>query len=140
MSLSLPRMFSEFSLKCLYFHHVCKKLPNLWSSHSWKMHWIETFLLMHRFTWNFPPSSCHHALYGEGKYLFPEAAFCRKSASLISRKGWRKLRFALSKFHQKILRWLGTLGFLYFVWFAIFQMWWIYSFVNNIYHTVWYKF
>ena len=36
------------------------------------------------------------------------------------RKGWRKLWFALSKFNQKILKWLGTLGFLYFAWFTIF--------------------
>ena len=37
-----------------------------------------------------------------------------------SRKGWRKLWFVLSKFSQKIWKWLGTLGFLYFVWFATF--------------------
>ena len=36
------------------------------------------------------------------------------------RKGWRKLWFALSKFNQKIWRWLGTLVYLYFVWFVIF--------------------
>ena len=36
------------------------------------------------------------------------------------RKGWRKLGFALSKFNQKIWRWLGTLVYLYFAWFVIF--------------------
>ena len=36
------------------------------------------------------------------------------------RKRWRKLWFALSKFNQKIWRWLGTLVYLYFVWFVIF--------------------
>ena len=36
------------------------------------------------------------------------------------RKGWRKLGFALSKFNQKIWRWLGTLVSLYFAWFVIF--------------------
>ena len=35
-------------------------------------------------------------------------------------KGWRKLWFAISKFNQKIWRWLGTLVYLYFVWFVIF--------------------
>ena len=37
----------------------------------------------------------------------------------LSRTGWRKLWFALSKFGQKIWRWLGTLDFLYFVWLTI---------------------
>ena len=35
-------------------------------------------------------------------------------------KGWGKLWFALSKFNQKIWRWLGTLVYLYFVWFIFF--------------------
>ena len=35
-------------------------------------------------------------------------------------KGWRKLWFALLQFNQKIWRWLGTLVYLYFVWFLIF--------------------
>ena len=33
---------------------------------------------------------------------------------------WRKLWFALSKFSQKIWRCLGTLAYLYFVWYVIF--------------------
>ena len=65
-----------------------------------------------------PPSSCHHAL-GRRKLLIPQVAFFRKSVSRNSRNRWRKLWFALSKFSQKIWRWLGTLGFLCFVWFAI---------------------
>ena len=36
------------------------------------------------------------------------------------RKRWRKLWFALSKFYQKIWRWLGTLVYLHFIWFVIF--------------------
>ena len=39
---------------------------------------------------------------------------------LPSRKGWSKLWYVLSKFNQKIWRWLGTLGYLYFIWFVIF--------------------
>ena len=42
-----------------------------------------------------------------------------KSASL-KMVCWRKLWFALSKFSQKIWRCLGTLAYLYFVWFVIF--------------------
>ena len=36
------------------------------------------------------------------------------------RMGWRELWFSLTKFNQKIWRWLGTLGYLYFVWFITF--------------------
>ena len=36
------------------------------------------------------------------------------------RKRWRKLWFYLLKFNQKIQRWLGTLSYLYFLWFIIF--------------------
>ena len=44
----------------------------------------------------------------------------RLSVSLNSRKGGKKLWFALSNFSQKIWRWLETLSFLYFVRFEIF--------------------
>ena len=35
-------------------------------------------------------------------------------------KGWGKLWFALLKFNLKMWRWLGTLLYLYFVWFIVF--------------------
>ena len=57
-----------------------------------------------------------------------------KSASPNSRKAWRKLWFALSKFNHKIWRWLGTLGHFYFIWFVIFIN--VMVFVNNIYHIM----
>ena len=41
---------------------------------------------------------------GRRKLLIPKAAFCQKSVSPTSRKGWKKSRFALPKFSQKILR------------------------------------
>ena len=50
---------------------------------------------------NLPPSSCHHALYAERNYPFPQASFFRKSVSPNRRKGRRKL-FASSKFSYKI--------------------------------------
>ena len=46
-------------------------------------------------------SSCHHAL-AEGNYSYHQATFFRKSVSPNSRKGWRKLQFALSKLSPKI--------------------------------------
>ena len=56
----------------------------------------------------------------EGNYSFSQAASFQKSVSSNSRKGWEKIWFDLSKFNQKIWRWLGTLGYLYFVQFLIF--------------------
>ena len=72
-------------------------------------------------------------LYAEANYSFPKAAF-----SPNSRDGWSKLWFALSKFSQKIRRQLETLGFLYFVWLAIFSSVMALQFVNNIHHIAWY--
>ena len=85
-----------------------------------KMYWLEAFVLMSVTTKDSPPSSCHNLLSMK-KLLIPQAAFFRKSVSPNCRNGWKKLWFALSKFSQKIWRWPGTLGFSYFVWFAIFS-------------------
>ena len=63
------------------------------------MHWIYGFPLSARFPFKTP-----------GKIFW-------RSVSPNSRKGWRKLWFALSKVNQKIL---GTLVYLYFVWSAVF--------------------
>ena len=90
-ALSLSRILVEICLTCI-FHHVEKK--NLWCSHSEKMHWFPTQNSRQKSFW--------------------------KSFPFNSRKGWRKLWFALSKFNRKIWRWLGTLGFLYFFWFVMF--------------------
>ena len=50
----------------------------------------------------------------------PQAENFLKIFFLQQKKGWRKQWFALSKFNWKIWRWLWTLGFLYFFWFALF--------------------
>ena len=84
---------------------------------------LENALNLSIFTYAFPlptqsspPSSYHHTL-GRGKLLIP-------SDSIIfnSRKALRKPWFTLSEFSQKIWRWLGTLGYLYSVWFVIFTV------------------
>ena len=38
----------------------------------------------------------------------------------LRQKGWRKLWFAVSKFNQKIWRWLGTLVYFHLVWLQFF--------------------
>ena len=74
-----------------------------------------------------------------GKYSFRQATFFRKSVLATAERGGGKLSFALSKFRQKIWRWLGTLDYLYFVLIGIFQMWWFYIIINNIYVLHYYK-
>ena len=131
-----PECLFNFLSNLNLFHHEWEKFWNSWCSHSWKIHLIWAFLLMFLPTQNSPPSSYDHTL-GRRNLFIPQAVLFRKSVSPKSRNRWRKLSFALSKFNQKIWRRLGTLGHLYFVWFVIF---WLYSFVNNIYHIEWYWF
>ena len=66
------------------------------------MHWFELFLFMPFPTQNSPSSSCHQAL-GRRSYSFHQAAFFRKSVSPNSRKAWRKLWLALSKFYKVLV-------------------------------------
>ena len=100
--LSLSRMLVQFSLTCI-FHHVWERIFNLWCSHQ-KMNWIYAFLLM-------PQFPTQNSRYNFWKICFPQGP---------RTKGWRKLWFALLKFHQKIWRWHGILVYLYVVWFIIF--------------------
>ena len=119
-TLSLSRMLVEFSLKPLY-STMCGKNFQIYAVHiPWKC--ID---LRHFYSCPSPlktrPQVIAITPYGEGNYSFPQAVFFRKSVSPNSRKRRRKLWFPLSKFGQKIWRWLGTLGFLYFLWFSIFS-------------------
>ena len=66
------------------------------------------------------PRFLYHALDRRKINSFTQAEFFRKSVCSYCRKRWRKLWFALSNISYKIWTWLGTLGFLYFVWFAVF--------------------
>ena len=74
----------------------------------------------------------HAPIKVEGNYSFSPCSIFSKIYFRQQQNGWRKPWFALSKFNRKIWSWLGTLRYLYFVWFILFQMWWVYSFVNNI--------
>ena len=57
----------------------------------------------------------------------------------VSPKTEGVLWFSLSKFNQKIWRWLGTLVYFHLVWLPFFKMWWLYNFGNNIcQEIVWY--
>ena len=53
--------------------------------------------------------------------LIPTGTFFWKSVSPNTRKGWRKLWLALLEFNQKKWKWLETLGYSCFEWFAIFS-------------------
>ena len=97
-------MLVEFSRTCI-FHHMWETFFHVW----WTF--LENALNLCIFTdAPVPHSKLQVEFY---KNLFPPR-----------RKGWRKLwlGLALSKFNQKIWRWLETLVYLYFVWFVIFPL------------------
>lgn len=84
---------------------------------------------------NRPPSSPHQTLCW-GKLLISPGSIFLKIVSQKRRKGWRKLWFDLLVFNQKTWRWLGLLGYMYFLWFVTFLNVVKINFVNNIYHIV----
>ena len=93
-------MLVEFPLTCI-FQHVRVRFFNLWCSHSKKI--IEPLLF---YSCPSPPLKTPGRMFW--KYI------------PTRQKGWSKLWFALSKFNQKIWRWLETLVYLHFAWFVIF--------------------
>ena len=84
------------------------------------MHWFKAFLLMPLPNQNSPSSSCHHAL-GTRKLLTPPGNILSRICFPQQQKLVEKTKICLSKFSQKIWRWLGTSGLLHFVWFTIFS-------------------
>ena len=117
-SYKLPRALSpsimlvEFSLKLLY-SIMCGKKFQIYGLHiHWKCIDLRNFCLFPS-----PPKTRIQVVvitsYAEENYWFPQAAFFRKPVSPNSRKEWKNLWFALSKFSRKIWRWLGTLSCLY---------------------------
>ena len=97
------------------------------------MNWFKAILPMLLSTQELPPRSCHHTT-GRRKSLIPQGSIFRNSVSTSSRKGWRKLWLALLKYSQKIWRWFGALVFYILYHLQLFQMRWLYSFVNNVYY------
>ena len=71
-------------------------------------------------TQNSPPSSCHYTL-GKRKLLITPGSIFWKICLPQQQKEVEELLFAWSKFSQKKWRWLGIVGYLYFVWFVIFS-------------------
>ena len=66
-----------------------------------------------------PPSTCHHAL-GRTKLLITPNRILLKIYFPQQQKGVAETMICFIKLSLKIWRWLGTLGFSYFVWYAIF--------------------
>ena len=110
-ALSLSRMPVEVSLQLLYstMYVINFKI--------YGVHIPRKFIdSSHFYSCPSPLKTCPQVLVitpkAEGNYVFPQTAFFQKSVSSNNQKGWMKLRFTLSKFSQKIWRWLGTLSFL----------------------------
>ena len=64
-----------------------------------------------------PPCSCHHAL-GRSKLLIPPGSILFPPTA---ERGVENYKLLSQNSVQKIWGWLGTLGFLYFVWVAVFS-------------------
>ena len=115
-ALSLSRMLVAFSLKLLY-PTLCGKCFEFM-----EFTFLKDALIQAIFTHAPPhlklaPKVSHPS---QKKLLILPGSILSKMCFPHSRKGWIKLWFALSKFSQKIWRWLETLDFLYFVWLSIF--------------------
>ena len=91
--LSLSKTFVEFSVTCVFQHS---------KFFQFMVFTLENTLNLCIFT---------HAPVPQSKICFPQGPRTKR---------WRKLWFTLLKFNQKKWRWLGTLVYLYFVWFTIF--------------------
>ena len=130
-ALSLPRMLVEFFLKLVYSTIIGKFFTFMIFTFLENALNQKIFTQVPLLSQNFPPSSYHHP-QAEWNYSFPPASVFSKICFPNSRKGCRNQWFALLKFNQEIWRWLGTLGYLYFAWPIIFQMWWLCSFLNNL--------
>ena len=115
---SLSRQLVEFSLKLLY-SIMCGKNFQVYGIHI-----LENALILCIFTHAAPYSKLAH------KFLLSRPK--QKEITHSTRKdsfenlfppraelGIGGYDFPLSKFSQKIWRWLGILDFLYFVWFAL---------------------
>ena len=73
-----PGLYLYLQNACwIFFQNVWEKFSSLSSSHSYKMHWFEAFLLMPLSTQNSPLSTCHHAL-GRNKLLIPQGSILSK--------------------------------------------------------------
>ena len=92
LGFSLQNCLLNF-LSCI-FQHVWEKVFSLWCSHSPKMNWMYHFY------------SCPSPLLKTPGRIFWKSVFPQTR--------WRKLWFALSKFNQKIWRWLVYFHLVYF--------------------------
>ena len=143
-------MFFKISLKDTSFHisinsqglnpflqNACWILSGEWSSLSKKMHWFKAFL------------SCPSPLKtrpqvlvitpeAEGNYSFPLAAFFRKSVSPTWERAGGNYDLLYQNSVRKYKDDLQDQVFYILYDLQFFQMWWLYSFVNNIHHIVCY--
>ena len=86
----------------------------------------------------FPPNSCHHGL-SRRKLLIPPGSILSKICFPNSRKGGTKLIICFIIIQSENMKMTWNFRFFYiFYHLQFFQMSWLYSFVNNIYHLVLY--
>ena len=124
------RIFSQTYI----FHHVRDKIFKFMVVAFLESALHRGILLMPLPIQNSPRSSCHRTL-GRRKLLISPGNIFSKSVSPNSRMTEETLiYFAKIPSENMKMTWSISL----FIFCIFFQMLWLYSFVNNIYHIVWY--
>ena len=118
-------MLAEFSLEHAY-STMCGKNYQIYAA-------LNLGIFSHAPSTHNLPLSSYRSTIGREKLLIYPGSIFSKICFLQQRKVIEKTMIYFIKIQWKIWRWLRTLDCLYFAWFKIFQMWWLYSFVNNIY-------
>ena len=130
-------MVVEISLKLLYCT-MCEKKIQIYGVHiPSKSNESSNFYLCPS-PLKTPSNSCDLP-YRQKRIIHPPSKHPFENLfPTTAERGREKLWFDLSKFSQKIWRWLETCFFYILYDLQFFQMWWLYSFANKIYHIVWY--
>ena len=136
-TLSLSRILVQFSLKLVYYN-LCGKIFKFMV-----FKFLENALNLDIFTYalllpvKIPTKVLITTFWAQENYSFPLAAFLR-NICLPQQLKENGINYYLL-YQNPIRKYKDDLEN-YFLWFVIFQMWWLHSFVSNIYHIVWYWF
>ena len=86
---------------------------NLWNSHSYKIHWLEAFLLMPLHVQNSPPNSCHHEL-GRRKITHSPGGILSKIFSPQQQKGVEEIIMSFIKLQSENMKMTCNIRFFIF--------------------------
>ena len=123
--LSLSRIFVDFSLKPVYSTSMVEKLSNLWVFRFLGNAFVSQKLEYNHFVHalqskHWPRFFTSPSPLGGKNYSFHLSSSFSKICFPQQQKerSWRKLWFKIQSENMKIL---GTVGYLYFIWFVVFS-------------------